>query len=193
MLEAYRRDSIYTYTPSIFLQRSRLVPRLSMEQLYVKHSVREVGLLKLDCEGLDVSILQSYLSMLDKYHLPQPCLLSLEVAARGVKFYTSVVELMQGAGYRVISLTHPHEAAPSAGDFYGLHSMCPQHRREELKMFLPDNLWLAEEVCSGHGSSSGSTNSGGREAYCCTTQYGDEEGRGGVDICDRQQPFYVEK
>ena len=42
LLNSYRLEAKYDATPSIFLQRSRLVPRLSMEELYTKHAVREV-------------------------------------------------------------------------------------------------------------------------------------------------------
>lgn len=41
LVNSYRLEGVYTPL-SIFLQQSRLVPRLSMEELYTKHAVREV-------------------------------------------------------------------------------------------------------------------------------------------------------
>jgi hypothetical protein len=180
LLNAYRMEELYTHTPSIFLQRSRLVPRLSMEELYLKHAVRAVGVVKLDCEGLDLAIMATYLQMLKKYHLPYPCVISYEVLTTLKEFY-STVEMLQDVGYAIIALAYPQEAI--LGDFFAIHSQCSAQRRSELSTFLPASLGKAEEICNGRGT---------RENvyYCCIARLGDEDDQ--VEGCDHNHPFFVQ-
>jgi hypothetical protein len=191
LLNAYRREAVYAHTPSIFFQRRRLVPRVSMEELYVKHSVRDVGVVKLDCEGLDVAIMATFLTFIEKYHLSYPCVISYEVLTTNADFLPTV-EMLQRVGYQVISLTHPLEVA-SGGDFLAMHSHCSAARRHELRPFLPASLDRAVDMCRRRRGGE----EGEEEAYmyCCVTQHGsegnDDEQDPRMELCNQYQPFFV--
>lgn len=181
LLNAYRLEGKYAATPSIFLQQSRVVPRLSMEELYVKHSVREVGFLKLDCEGLDLLILASYLRLLEKFLLPAPCVIAVEVLCVVGDDFLSTVRDLEEKGYRVMSVARPRDEAV-AGDFLAVHSQCSAETRKHLKNLLPRKLEAVEGLC------------GGGEGYCCVTEHDAAEGaENQIELCDELQPFFVEQ
>jgi len=178
VLQAYRLEKEFSGTPAIYLLKSRVVPRLSMEELYAKHSVREVGLLKLDCEGLDTEIVESLIPMLQKYELPYPCVIMFEVSFANHKFYETV-QMLQQVGYNVMSLSHlaGHSAA---GDFYAIHSQYSEDRVGESSHFLSPSFGLAQRFCSARGM---------KDVYCCTTFVNFDEKE--VQLCDQHQAFHA--
>lgn len=181
MLEAYRQEALYVGTPSIFLQRRRAVPRLSMEELYMKHAVREVGIMKLDCEGLDIAILESYITMLQKYELPYPCVVEFEVIMdTDSRVLTALLSrLRTSAGYDLMSIAVPDEKA-NVANYFAIHPQCPDRRRREIEVFAPF-LSRAEELCSGLPPLPGADERA-RPAYCCVTQY-DNDGDDVMELC----------
>ena len=111
-----------------------------------------------------------------RFHLPFPCVISYEVLASNKEFY-SLVETLQSVGYAIISLTY--DAAP-AGDFVAVHAQCPSQsqRRQELSLFLPDDLDQVEDLCN---------RSGKQQGYCCVTKSKTD----GNSICNQFQSFMI--
>ena len=179
LLVAHRLERKYMGTPSIFFQRSRVVPLLSMEELYVKHAVREVGLIKLDCEGLDLSIVHSIIPMLQKYELPYPCVLLFEVFVNTENFYETV-QMLEQVGYEVISLSHSKDAA-TGGDFHAIHTECSASRVDNTSNFLSPHFGEALRMCNSRKV---------EDEYCCITMQGEDANQ--LKLCHEDDPFYIE-
>lgn len=190
VLEMHRQQQYFKYSPSIFMQRNRVVPRLTVEELYLKHAVKETGVFKLDCEGMDISILEQYIGMLKKYGLDFPCYIVLEILMTKLAEFPAVVEMLQGVGYDVISMSPPGWSF-SAGDLYGVHSKCPSDQRNNLRSLLSTQLLGAEDIC---GSVEESRNKESKRIYCCITMHENADNKLNhfLEKCDETQPFYSE-
>lgn len=201
LLNAYRLEVLYAGTPSIFFQRATLVARLTMEDLYRKHAVREVGVVKLDCEGLDSGIVSSHLDMLQKYRLPFPCVIQYEESRRKVgdgstmrsDCFLSTVRRLQGVGYRVMSITPSvEEHGRNVGDFVALHHECSDQRRRSLEEFLPKGSELAEELCWGQQQqpAAAALPSSSAQGYCCLSLHKMGTLEQEIGLCNSHQMFF---
>lgn len=167
------------YAPSLHTLAHTPVLIRTPEEIYEKYNIGQLGYLKLDCEGMDVTILQSVVGMLTRYvpplislrpvhllachrkNLPFPCLIEYEdimLQNEGLSLLQSISE------YQIYILVHLPDSRSARYDnlivfaeritYDGPHEGgCSAAYHNSLINLVPDTLLIARRVCGDAGVS----------------------------------------
>lgn len=147
-----------------------LVPVRTVAQIYSKHAVSGVTLLKLDCEGFDYRIMQTAYDFFLAYQVKLPLLVEFEnnsdhrAAAAVVERLVNLGYLVYSFFYSVTRVVHDSTVDAPHGVIYAemspaLRSTQDDVRINAVKSIIPKDILVGRKLCAEyHGEKSiGST------------------------------------